>query len=59
LRLLPPQRCQLADDDVDGAFAALETAAGAEQGRGADEGAVALVDRRRNDEVDGAALVLE
>jgi hypothetical protein len=48
-----------ADDDVDRAFAALETAAGAQEGRRADEGAVALVDGWRDDEVDGAALVLE
>ena len=49
----------LGDEDVDDAFAALEAAAGADQGRGADHGPVALVDGRRDDQVDGAALVLE
>src|SRR5207253_8581087 len=58
-RLRPLQRGQVANEDVDGAFAPLEAAAGAEQGCGADEGAVALVDRGRDDEVDRAALVLE
>ena len=49
----------LGDDDVGGAFVALEPAHGADQGRGADGGAAALVDGRRDDQVDGAALVLE
>src|SRR5829696_6687814 len=53
------ERRQVGDDDVDGAFAALEAAAGAEQGGGADEGPVALVDGWGDDEVDRAALILQ